>query len=118
MGITAVLRLSMLPAQMLLLSKEDPMMVEVITMVVVVDMDVEVGDMVVMKVVMVVPRSMEVMVDVAALAGSIMEVAVCMVVVVDEEVGFTSVGKMGILQGNVVKVVDMSILPTFATFPF
>ncbi|WMV08033.1 hypothetical protein MTR67_001418 [Solanum verrucosum] len=30
MGITAVLRLSMLPTQMVLLSKEDPMMVEVV----------------------------------------------------------------------------------------
>ncbi|KAG5630001.1 hypothetical protein H5410_001718 [Solanum commersonii] len=64
MGITVVLRLSMLPIQMVLLSKEDPMMVEAITMVVVVaDMDVEVGDIVVRKVVTVVASRMEMMVD-------------------------------------------------------
>ncbi|KAG5630003.1 hypothetical protein H5410_001720 [Solanum commersonii] len=58
MGIKAVLRLSMLPTQMVLLSKEDPMMVEAVTMMVVSDMDVEVGDMVVKKVVTVVAGGM------------------------------------------------------------
>ncbi|KAG5619942.1 hypothetical protein H5410_005160 [Solanum commersonii] len=56
-----------LDLKILLLSKEDPMMVkvlEVITMVVVVDIDVEVGAMVVLKMVRVVAGGMEVMVDV------------------------------------------------------
>ncbi|WMV08031.1 hypothetical protein MTR67_001416 [Solanum verrucosum] len=59
MGSTVVLRLSMLPIQMVLLSKEDPMIVEDITMVVVADMDVAVGDIVVRKVVTAVAGGME-----------------------------------------------------------
>ncbi|KAH0695898.1 hypothetical protein KY289_013380 [Solanum tuberosum] len=110
----------MLPTQMLLLSKEDPVMVEVVkvmTMVVVVDMYVELGDIMVMKVFMVVAGAMEVMVDVAAVVGSMVEVVVCMVVVVEEKVGVASLRKIGISQGNVVKVVDMVIFPTLSTFP-
>ncbi|KAG5630004.1 hypothetical protein H5410_001721 [Solanum commersonii] len=94
---------SMLLTQIVLLSKKDPMMVEVITIVVVADIDVEVRDIVVRKVVTAVAGGMEVMMDMA-------EVAVV------EEVGVTSVGKMVLLQGNVAKVVDIAIFQTLATF--
>ncbi|KAG5630145.1 hypothetical protein H5410_001862 [Solanum commersonii] len=99
----------MLSAHRVLLSKEDPVMVEVIAMVVVVDIDVEVGDMVVVvvKVVRAVAGCMEMMVDMAVVVGGMVEVVVAMVAVVKEELGVTSVEKMVVLQGNVAKVVDM-----------
>ncbi|KAG5619946.1 hypothetical protein H5410_005164 [Solanum commersonii] len=86
LGMLAALRRSMIPAQMVLLSKEDLVMVEV---VVDIDVEVEVGDMVVMKLITVVANGMEVMVHMAAMLGSEVEVAV-----VEDEVGVPSVGKV------------------------
>ncbi|KAG5630142.1 hypothetical protein H5410_001859 [Solanum commersonii] len=91
---------------MVLVSKEDHVTVEVvgvIAMVVVEDIDLEVGDMVVVKVVRAIAGGMEVMVDMAVVVGGMVKV-----VVVEEEVGVTSVGMVLIFQGNVVKVVDLA----------
>ncbi|KAK6796218.1 hypothetical protein RDI58_003919 [Solanum bulbocastanum] len=100
--------------------KGGPVMVEVvdaITMVLEVDIDVEVGDMVVLKMVTVVGGGMEIMVHMAAMMGTVVEVAMGMVPVVEEEVGVPSMGKLVIQKENVDKVGRLSISTTLTTFP-
>ena len=81
---------------MVLLSKEDLVIVEVLWvlyMLVVLDIDLEVGYMVVVKVVREVASIMEVMVDMTIVVGGMVEVEV-----VEEEVSIASVSMLVIFK--------------------